>query len=711
MEAIRAAIAYLADPAYWAALLSVALLAAMASAIPGMNAFLVMALAFPFILFEIEDPAIGLVVLATISGVSNTLDSIPAILIGQPSAATQVTFLEGHQLARQGKAAHTLGAVYAVSALGGIVGAALLVIAIPVARPWVLQFGFPEITATAIIGIVMVTVLSRGAMIKGIIAALVGMLLAIVGDMGRLSVDPFVRLPLIPFIIGLFALPEMIDLMINRQPVAAAGASVSHKEVFRGARYGASRWAMTIRQSVFGVFLGAIPGVGSAVVDWLSYAFGVILTKDKSQFGKGSLDGVLFAESAQNAKEAGAALPTLALGVPGAPTWALVVTAMIPYGVAPGPQMLGQNAHITILLVITLALANLAITGIGLGTTGFLARLTRAPYPIIGSIIIPVALLSAFIDTTSWRGVQVALGVGAMGIAMKRYGWPRPPMILGFILLPIIERNFSNSVSLFGYAGTFSRPLTIIILAIALAVGAILLRSVLQMERQTRVVESPPPPPAHPSESTDASPTATPSPPPPPAHPSESTDASPTNAPSPPPPAAQPAQSLLRSLRRPEVIIPLVVFAGVALLLSDHLRNPLRPELRYTTFPFWLASAALALLLIELWRGVRGWPRPATIMDLGLLSAGAEGARDASLKLVALFALLILVGVTVGLQYGAIAFAAAGPIALLRGAGKWPLAALSAAIVYAFIFIFLNNILFVIYPTPFLSEWLAERIF
>ncbi|MYB84019.1 MAG: tripartite tricarboxylate transporter permease, partial [Chloroflexi bacterium] len=168
MEAITTALGYLLDPVYWFVLLSVVLLAALASAIPGMNAFLVMALAFPFILFEVDEPAIGLVALATISGVSNTLDSVPAILIGQPSAATQVTFLEGHQLARRGYAAHTLGAVYAVSALGGIVGAALLTIAIPVARPFVLRFGFPEIAATGMVGIAMVIVLSRGAMVRGL---------------------------------------------------------------------------------------------------------------------------------------------------------------------------------------------------------------------------------------------------------------------------------------------------------------------------------------------------------------------------------------------------------------------------------------------------------------------------------------------------------------------------------------------------------------
>ena len=108
MDPILTALAFLLDPTYWVVMLGVVFLAALTSVIPGTNAFLVMALAFPLILFEVDDPAIGLVALATISGVSNTLDSIPAILIGQPSAATQVTFLEGHQLARQGKAAHTL---------------------------------------------------------------------------------------------------------------------------------------------------------------------------------------------------------------------------------------------------------------------------------------------------------------------------------------------------------------------------------------------------------------------------------------------------------------------------------------------------------------------------------------------------------------------------------------------------------------------------
>ncbi|MCY4447501.1 MAG: tripartite tricarboxylate transporter permease [Chloroflexi bacterium] len=664
MDSILTALGYLLDPVYWFVLLSVVLLAALASAIPGMNAFLVMALAFPFILFEVDEPAIGLVALATISGVSNTLDSVPAILIGQPSAATQVTFLEGHQLARRGYAAHTLGAVYAVSALGGIVGAALLTIAIPVARPFVLRFGFPEIAATGMVGIAMVIVLSRGAMVRGLISALVGMLLGMIGTMGRLTVDPFVSMPLVPFIIGLFALPELVDLMMSRRPVAAEGANFGRREVLRGVAYGISRWKMTVRQSAFGVFLGAIPGVGSAVVDWLAYAFGIILTKDRSEFGKGSLDGVLFAESAQNAKEAGAALPTLALGVPGAPTWALVVVAMIPYGVAPGPEMLGSQAHITILLVITLALANLIISGIGVGVTGFLARLTTVPYPIIGAVVIPIALLSTFVDTTSWRGIQIALGIGAMGLVMKRFNWPRPPMILGFILVDVIERNHFNAVSIHGYPGALSRPITIAILIIAVTVAAVLLRSVRRMERETDIA----------IEETDAEPVI-------------------------------PARGWKERFINPDVLIPLVVMAGMALMLSDQLQNPVQDRWRFTTYPFWLPVIALGLLCFELLRGLRGRSRPTTIMDIGLVSGGVEGAREAAYRMLGLFALFLLIGTTVGLRWGALAFALAGPIVLLRGHGRFLMSLIAAAVVGAFIKIFLDNILFVIYPEPFIRNW------
>ncbi len=664
MDPILTALAFLLDPTYWVVMLGVVFLAALTSVIPGTNAFLVMALAFPLILFEIDDPAIGLVALATISGVSNTLDSIPAILIGQPSAATQVTFLEGHQLARQGKAAHTLGAVYTASAIGGIVGALILMALIPIARPWVLSFGFAEIGATAVFGIAMVVILCRGAMIKGLVAALVGMLLAIIGDYGRLTVDPFVRMPLIPFILGLFALPELIDLMISRQPVANKGAYVSKKEVLQGARFAISRWKMILRQSAFGVLLGAIPGVGSSVVDWLSYAFGITFTKDKSLFGKGSLEGVLFAESAQNAKEAGAALPTLSLGVPGAPTWALVVTAMIPYGIAPGPEMLGINAHITILLVLTLAISNFVIACLGLGMTGYISRLTMIRYPIIGSIVIPLVLLSAFVDTTNWRGIQIVLGVSVMGLVMKKYGWPRPPMILGFILEPIIEKNFLNSISIYGFQGTFSRSLTIAILVVSIVFGFFLVRNTRGQFLNDSSVKL----------NTFKN------------------------------------HSLLKRFFSAQILIPVIILLGVGLLLSDHLMNPLREELRFTGFPFWISLFAIGLLCIEIAMNIKrkSQRQSSYLMDLGILSTGIEGVREAAFKVLGLFLLFLLVGTTIGLNWAALAFAFTGPLLLLDGRFRIAWGLLSTLVVAAFMVVILDNLLFVIYPQPFLREYFFQ---
>ncbi|MEE8518756.1 MAG: tripartite tricarboxylate transporter permease, partial [Dehalococcoidia bacterium] len=604
MEAISTAVGLMTGPTYWAAMFGAVGLALLASVIPGVNSFLVMGLAFPFILFQIEDPAIGLVMLATITGVDNTLDSIPAVLLGQPSAATQVTFLEGHQLARQGYAAHTLGAIYAVSAMGGIVGAIVLTIAIPVARPFVLRFSFSEIAATGMVGLAMVAVLSRGALVKGLIAAVVGMLLGLVGSFGRLTVDPFVAMPLIPFVLGLFALPEIIDLTLSRRPVAASGAVISNAEVMRGARYGVSRWRMTLRQSLFGVFLGAIPGVGSAVIDWLSYAFGILWTKDKSGFGKGSLDGVLFAEAAQNAKEGGQAIPTLTLGIPGGPTWALVVTAMIVYGVAPGPNMVGADAHITVLLVMTLALANLTITGVGLLVTGQLARLTTVPYPIVGSIIIPVLLLSAFVDTTSWRGIQVALGVGAMGILMKRYGWPRPPMILGFVLAGVIESNFYSAMNVHGMVGAFTRPVTLVILAIALIIGVLLFRTVLRLEREGALA---------------------------------------------PELQGEPVSwsvGLRQRFFSGEVLIPAVLaLAGVYLLDAAIDTTPV--PLRWQLFPTWLAIFMIAFSLLEMANALRSRRRQSALMDLGMLSVGVEGFGRAAVRVGVMFAVFLLVGTTI----------------------------------------------------------------
>ena len=479
-------VSYLGNPVYWFAVIAAVLIAGITGMIPGASGILIMALSIPFIVqyFYGEQRAIGLVMLATMTGVNNTLDSIPAVLLGQPGAATQVTFLEGHQLARQGKAAHTLGAIYAVSAFGGLVGAVVLAMLVPVIKPFILGFGFAEIAAMAFFGIAMVSALSAGAMVKGLAAGAFGVLLgtvgpAVVGEVRFVFQQPILwdRLPIIAVTLGFFALPEMIDLSIARRPVAPSSSVITNKEVWRGARDGMKRWKVMIRQSIFGVLMGAIPGVGAAVIDWLSYAFGIFWSKDKSQFGKGSLDGVLFAESAQNSKEAGQAIPTLALGVPGGLAWLFVLVAMISLDLTPGPRMLGAEADVVILLVVTLAIGNFMIAMLGLVATGQLAKLTRIPYPLIGGVIIPISFLTGIITMTSWLALPIMLVFIGIGVIMKIYQWPRPPLLLGIILGPIIERNFLSALNLHGPVGVATRPITIAVIVLAIATAYVFARS------------------------------------------------------------------------------------------------------------------------------------------------------------------------------------------------------------------------------------------
>ena len=677
--------AYLGNGGYWAAFTVAVLMAVFVGLLPGVSATLVMALSISFIVLNIDDPLIGIVMLATLTGVDNTLDSIPAVLLGQPGASTQVTFLEGNQLARRGLAAHTLGAVYAVSAMGGLVGALALAIVIPVIKPFILSFGFPEIASMALFGVAMVAALSSGAMVKGLAAAAFGLLL------GTIGIDPISAahrytfgslhlwegLPLIATTIGLFALPEMIDLTMTRRPVATHGAVVNQREVFRGARYGLSKWKIAIRNGLFGVFLGAVPGIGGAVVDWLSYAMGIFFTKDKSEFGKGSLDGVLFAESAQNSKEAGQAIPTLAFGVPGGRAWAFVIVAMLAYGITPGPPMLDRFADITIMMVFSLALGNLAVTIIGMFLTGQLAKLTLIPYPLIGAIIIPISFLSAYLSSTDLIAVYIIVSAALLGLLMKQYKWPRPPLLLGFILGRIIEFNFQSAISIHGMGGLLTRPLTIalLILAVVIAVtfskmGKIGAAGTLSEEEAMPTVRG--------GSGDD-------------------------------PGAVANGTAAVAAKRRTLAITPASLFTlavvGMAIwaLQEAWFGFPTRGKV----FPVSLSLAVIILgsiqLLFDLQQGTTG-----AIMDIGMRSAGMVGVRRTAMLIFGVVAIFIVLIFVIGLKYATMLFPLGPTLLFLQGRTRWIGAAIAVSFVVLFNLLVMDYVMAVIWSEP-LIPFFASR--
>ena len=683
-------LSYLGNMGYWGGFFFAVFITVPIALLPGISATLVMALTIPFIIISVDDPVIGIAMLATLTGIDNTLDSIPAILLGMPGGATQVTFLEGNQLAQKGYAAHTLGAVYAVSALGGVIGAVMMAVLIPMIKPVVLAFGFAEIAAMAMFGVAMVAALSGGAMVKGVFAACLGLLLSTVGPAGvtldfRYMFDQdwlWNGLPLIATTIGVFALPEIIDLTMTRKPLAPREANIAYSEIFRGARYGMSRWPMTIRQALFGVFFGAIPGIGSGVIDWMSYALGIALTKDKSQFGHGSLEGVLFAEAAQNAKEGGQAIPTLALGIPGGRAWAFVMLGMLAYGIAPGPRMLEEHADITIMIVLSLGLGNLAVTMLGLGFTRQMAMLTKIPYPVLGFLIIPISFLAAFQQTGDNSALTIVLTGAVLGLLMKRYKWPRPPLLIGFILGPIIENNVINSVGRYDWVGTFTRPLFLFLFVMAIVTAFLF----------TKFMDF----------SGDNVPGVT--------------KDDPASAPVPPAGGAPDApgglagrmQGLTWRFTESQLFTgAMIVMMGYAIWESSSYSFFGR------WFPMGLSLIAFTLATVTFVREGFG-SKTGEIMDIGIRSAGMDGARAAGAMFLALLAMMLLVTGLVGLQWAAIVIALAGPPVMMQNRTGYIGGAIAGVVIALLIYFFFGGIfgsdgfLAVLWPDPFLLDMFTD---
>ena len=443
MSELFEGLAYLGNWAYWLAFGVAILTAVLVRLLPGVSTNLVLALAMPFIVANVEDALIGIVMLTTFVGVGVVMRSFTPVLFGLPSSSSYVTFLEGNQLARRGQAAHTLGAAYAVSAIEGLVGvlvfASALLIGAPLVRPFLGAFEGMEFVAIALFGLVIVALLYSEAMLKGLAAAALGLLL------GTSGLDPFEgplrsvfdgsdqwrSLFVTAAAIGVLGLAEVTDLTMTRQPLSLRGTPDSRSEVFRGVRYGLGRWRTAVRQGLFGALVGAIPGTGAGVVHWHSYALGIFLTKDKREFGRGSLDGLLLAESAVSAGQAGGGIPTVLFAIPGGSAWAFVLAALITYGIQPDPPMLEEHGDIAVMVVLSLALGMPAAAMIGVLVTGRLVKLARVPYPVIGGIIIPVLFLGGFTSTESLVGIYVMAAAAVLGLLMKWCKWPRPPFVIG----------------------------------------------------------------------------------------------------------------------------------------------------------------------------------------------------------------------------------------------------------------------------------------
>jgi TctA family transporter len=405
----------------------------------------------------------------------NTSDTIPAVLMGVPgTSAAQATVVDGFPMAKRGEGGRALGAAFIASMFGGVFGAICLTGAIFAARPIILAMGFGEQLLLVILALSMIGMLTGASALKGLATCCVGLLLGSMGSAPasgefRLAFETIYLSDGVPIVIvglGMFAMPEIIELLrrstrISETATLGAGMIEGVKDAFR-------HWWIVLRCSVIGCIVGFMPGLGGSVVDWIAYGHVVQTSKNRESFGKGDVRGVLAPESANNAKEGGALIPTLLFGIPGSGSMAILLGGFILIGIEPGVPMLTQHLDLTFVMIWSVALANIVATGICLCTANYWALLTTIRYALLAPFMIVLIFFAAFQATRDWYDLIALLVMGTLGIFMKRFGWSRPALLIGYFLAPQLEPTLYQAQQVYGFT-FFQRPIVIVLTLLTLA--------------------------------------------------------------------------------------------------------------------------------------------------------------------------------------------------------------------------------------------------
>src|SRR5579864_7264536 len=372
--------------------------------LPGLNGIVGMAMLIPFT-YNMDQYA-AMALLLGMAAVITSTDFISAVLFGVPGhVGAAATVIDGHAMARNGEAGRAFGAGFASSLAGGLIGAVVLAISIPILRPVLLAIGSPELLGFTLFGLSMVATLSGRAPLKGLTAAGLGLMISMIGSRSesgtlRWTFDTlylYDGVPLVPAMLGLFAIPELCELAVARKKIGGdAACNSARSSRWEGVRDVARHWWLVVRCGVLGTGLGAIPGIGSAVIDWIAYGYAQRTEKNPETFGTGDVCGVIAPEASNNAKEGGHLVPTIAFGVPAGASMAILLGAFLMHGLTPGPDMLTKHLDLTYMIVWSLTLAHVIGAIICLGCSRWLAQISRIRPEILLPVIIALVFVAAF---------------------------------------------------------------------------------------------------------------------------------------------------------------------------------------------------------------------------------------------------------------------------------------------------------------------------
>jgi TctA family transporter len=462
------------------------------AAMPGIGSLILLSMLLPYAMTLTPYECIAL--LLGIITVSNTANTFSSVLIAVPgNSGSQATIVDGFPMAQKGEANRAFGAAFSASMIGAVFGAGIWFLTLPIMRPLVLYFGSPAFMMLVIWGLSAVAVLGGTQPIKGLMAAVLGLAIATIGTDQRTGIERFALQDggylaegVSPIIIalGVFAIPELISLMVNRTSVSKT-TTLEEGGLWRGVKDTFENWWLVLRCSTIGVWIGILPGLGSSVADWFAYAHAVQSEKNPENFGKGDVRGVIAPESSNNAKEGGALIPTTLFGIPGSLAYALAIVAFVSVGIKPGKSMLTDQLPYLYAMMGVLVVANFFAGAIAMYFANAFARLSLVPFYVIVPVTLIFCVIAAFSVSYTMEDILTLLVLSTIGFFMKRFSWPRPPMLVAIVLGPQLENYVWLSSELYGMRW-ITHPDVLIIAAI---IALTMMIPVLRKRRQRKAGE------------------------------------------------------------------------------------------------------------------------------------------------------------------------------------------------------------------------------
>lgn len=442
---------------------------------PGLSATMAIAILLP--LTYGMDPATGIAMLAALYMGGMYGGSILAILIRTPGTpAAAATVLDGYALTEKGQPGKALGISLVSSLVGGLIGAIVLLTIAPVLGELALKIGAIELFAIAVLGITIISSLSAGSVVKGLLSGTLGLLISLIG-MDAITGTPrftfgsiylFDGISFVVALIGLFSIPQALKL-IERDTVKVSSKKIKDK-IFPSWKEIKSVKGTLLRSSIIGVFTGLIPGTGGDTASWFSYNEAKRFSKQKDKFGTGHIEGIAAPESANNAVVGGALVPTITLGVPGSSTTAVLLGGLMIHGIMPGPTLMTEHADVAYTLLWAVFVSCFFLLGLGLLYTRLAVNVTKIPGRVLAPIIILLCVVGTFAIHNSMIDVMIMFMFGIVGYFMDKLRIPVAPMVVGMILGMMLDTSLHQSLKIGGGSWTIflTSPLAVILLIIAL---------------------------------------------------------------------------------------------------------------------------------------------------------------------------------------------------------------------------------------------------